>query len=152
MLLGLPRRHVQPLTFDLRDKVALTLDRGAVDAVTVEATGQPTTILVAPDRISGRSQSPINARADFAAVDAIVGKFQQAQMKTIVAADGTKDLKTYGLDTAAGGGHARRRFDARRHRDSGAKKDDTARLRRDPVAAVGLHRRDRSDRHHQEAG
>lgn len=116
-------------TFDLRDKTALKFDRGAVDAVTIEATGTPTTNFTRKGD-QWQITTPVNARADFAAVDAIVGKVHQAQMKSVVAADGTKDLKTYGLDKP----QALATFGAGSNRATiaiGAKKDDNAVYARD---------------------
>ncbi|HEX5215869.1 MAG TPA: DUF4340 domain-containing protein [Vicinamibacterales bacterium] len=116
-------------TFDLRDKTALKFDRGAVDAITIEAAGAPTTSFTRKGD-QWQITAPVNARADFAAVDAIVGKVQQAQMKSIVAADGTKDLKTYGLDKP----QATATFGAGSNRATlaiGAKKDDNAVYARD---------------------
>jgi len=116
-------------TFDLRDKTALKFDRGAVDSVTIEATGAPTTNFTRKGD-QWQITTPVNARADFAAVDAIVGKVQQAQMKSVVAADGTKDLKTYGLDKP----QAVATFGAGSNRATiaiGGKKDDTSVYARD---------------------
>ena len=45
-----------------------------------------------------RFTKPVDAKADFNLVDGLVGKLHQAKMTGIETADGTKDLKKYGLD------------------------------------------------------
>ncbi|MEZ5317756.1 MAG: DUF4340 domain-containing protein [Vicinamibacterales bacterium] len=85
-------------TFDLRDKTALAFDRDAADALTLVATGVPERDLRRTDT-GWRLTAPVQARADDSAVDSLMGRFAQLQMKSVVAEDGTADLKTYGLDT-----------------------------------------------------
>jgi hypothetical protein len=43
-------------------------------------------------------KAPVDARADFSAVDSLVGRLADLQMKSLVTPDGSKDLKKYGLD------------------------------------------------------
>jgi hypothetical protein len=45
-----------------------------------------------------RFTKPVDAKADFNLIDGLVGKLHQAKMTGIETADGTKDLKKYGLD------------------------------------------------------
>ena len=84
-------------TFALRDKGVLKFARDDVDNVTVEATGTPA-IAFTRKGTDWRLSKPLDAKVDFAAVDGLVGRLHQARMKAIVAADGTKDLKKYGLE------------------------------------------------------
>jgi hypothetical protein len=85
-------------TFDLRDKSVLKVDAAKVDAVEVLKGSDA----LAFARKDGEWQivRPIVARADFAAIDALVNKITSAQMKSIAAPE-TTDLKQYGLDKPA---------------------------------------------------
>ena len=85
-------------TFDLRDKAVMKVDRDKLDALEFSAAGK-TTRFVKP---SGEWQiaAPVQARADFSAIEGIVSRLSGLQMKSIVDApdaDGTK----YGLDKPA---------------------------------------------------
>ena len=82
-------------TFDLRDKTVLAFDRDKVDHVTVTDAKQ--TIALAKQGADWRLTSPVDARADFSAVEGLVGRINTAQMKAITANEAT-DLKQYGLD------------------------------------------------------
>ena len=84
-------------TFDLREKSALKFARDGVDALRLEAASVPPMAL-AKKGGDWRLTTPVAASADSSAVDGIVGKLFQAQMKSIVAEDGTKELNKYGLD------------------------------------------------------
>jgi hypothetical protein len=63
----------------------------------IESAGAPA-MAVAKKGNDWRLTAPVSAAADFSAVDGIVSKLFQAQMKSIVAEDGTKELAKYGLD------------------------------------------------------
>jgi hypothetical protein len=83
--------------FGLRDKTALKFERDAADALTLEVAGSPT-LAFAKKGQDWRFSKPYDAKADFNMVDGIVGRLFQARMTAIDAADGTADLKKYGLD------------------------------------------------------
>jgi hypothetical protein len=83
--------------FGLRDKTALKFDRDAADALTLEVTGTPTLSFVKKGQ-DWRFTKPYDAKADFGIVDGVVSKLASAKMTAIETADGTKDLKKYGLD------------------------------------------------------
>lgn len=82
--------------FELREKSVLKFSRDAADALTI--TAGTTRIALAKSGPDWRLTAPVNARADFAAVDGIVGRLFQARMAGLVSADGTNNLKDYGLD------------------------------------------------------
>ena len=83
-------------TFNLREKSVLKFAREAVDTLTVETGAKPVTL--ARKGNQWRLTAPLEAKADFTTVDGIVGRVFQARMKSIAAADGTAELKKYGLD------------------------------------------------------
>ena len=87
-------------TYDLRDKSIVKLERDKVDSLELNAGGKPLQFTK-----SGSDWSvakPIAARADFSAVDGLVGRVETAQMKSIVTEDPKpEDLKKYGLDKPA---------------------------------------------------
>jgi len=83
-------------TFDLRDKTVLDISRD-VDRVRVSATGSPTVVVVREDN-EWKLTEPLAARADFSAIDGLISRVLQAEMKAIVSDDGTDDLARYGLD------------------------------------------------------
>ena len=82
-------------TFDLRDKTILKIDREKVDRVELQTSGR--TVTIAKQGAEWRITAPSDARADFGAVEGIVGRLNSSPMKSIVA-DEAKDLKEYGLD------------------------------------------------------
>lgn len=82
--------------FELREKSVLKFSRDAADALTIDA--GTTRISLTKSGADWRLTSPVNARADFAAVDGIVGRVFQARMASLVSPDGTQKLKDYGLD------------------------------------------------------
>ena len=82
-------------TFDLRDKTILKIDRDKVDRVELQTAGR--TVIIAKQGAEWRITSPSDARADFGAVEGIVGRLNTSPMKSIVA--DPKELKEYGLDT-----------------------------------------------------
>jgi hypothetical protein len=84
-------------TFDLRDKAVVKFDRSKVDGVDVTADGR--TLEFAKSGTEWKMIKPIAARADFSAVEALVGQVETAQMKSIVGAAPTPaEMKKYGLD------------------------------------------------------
>lgn len=82
-------------TFDLRDKTVLSLARDGADALTV--TTPERTIKFAKQDAEWRITEPVQARADFAAVDGLVSRLHTLQMKSIIAPE-AKNLAEYGLD------------------------------------------------------
>jgi Domain of unknown function (DUF4340) len=84
-------------TFDLRDKTVLKFDRDKADSVKLEPAGTPALVLTKKGN-DWRLTAPVEAKADFSAVDGLVAKLAQTKMKALVAADAGKDLKKYGLD------------------------------------------------------
>ena len=88
-------------TFDLRDKTILKIDRDKVDRVELQTPGR--TVAIAKQGADWRITSPSDARADFGAVEGIVGRLNTSPMKSIVAPDvkDAKDLEEYGLDAPA---------------------------------------------------
>jgi hypothetical protein len=84
-------------TFNLRDKALLKIARDKVDGVEVNVSGKP--IQFAKDGSDWKITKPIAARADFSAVEGLVGRIETAQMKSIVTDQASpEDLKKYGLD------------------------------------------------------
>jgi hypothetical protein len=84
-------------TFDLRDKTLWKFERDKVDSVDVTTGGKT----VAMTRATGdwKITRPVESRADFGAVEGLIGRLQSAQMKSIVADQATPaDLKKYGLE------------------------------------------------------
>ena len=85
--------HVRP-----RDKTVLKIDREKVD--NVEVATPERTLKFAKSGSDWHMASPVDARADFSAVEGVIGRLNTAQMKAHQAADGG-DLKEYGLDKPA---------------------------------------------------
>jgi uncharacterized protein DUF4340 len=84
-------------TFNLRDKTLIKIARDKVDGVEVEVTGKP--IQFAKDGSDWKITKPIAARADFSAVEGLLGRIETAQMKSIATDQASPaDLKKYGLD------------------------------------------------------
>ena len=84
-------------TFDLRDKTLLKFERDKVDALDVSAGGK--SLVIARDGGEWKLSKPVQTKADFGAVEGLVGRLQTVQMKSIVADTATPaDLKKYGLD------------------------------------------------------
>jgi hypothetical protein len=90
-------------TFDLRDKTVLKFQRDAVDSVTMSVVKSPT-VTLAKSADQWRLTSPVEARADFGAIDGLIGRVDLARMKSIVAPaePSPADLKKYGLDAPQG--------------------------------------------------
>ena len=87
--------------FDLRDKTILKIDRDKVDRLTIDAGGHAETFAKRGE--DWRITAPIDARADFGAIEGVIGKLNTTPMKSIVAPEVTeaKALKEYGLDQPA---------------------------------------------------
>lgn len=83
--------------FDLREKSVLKFDRDKADALKLEPAAAPA-LSFAKKGGDWRLTLPVDAKADFATVDGLVGKLNQLKMKSLVAPEGAKDLKKYGLD------------------------------------------------------
>ena len=84
-------------TFDLREKTLVKFDRDKVDGVEINADGK--TLAIAKEGSDWNVTKPLQTKADFGAVEGLVGRLQTAQMKSIVSTDATPaDLKKYGLD------------------------------------------------------
>jgi hypothetical protein len=84
-------------TFDLRDKTLIALARDKVLGVDITSGGKA--IKLAKKDNDWRITSPINARADYSASEAVLGRVETAQMKSIVTDNATPaELKKYGLD------------------------------------------------------
>jgi len=88
--------------FTLRDRRILVFDRDAVDGLTVE--GDSGVVTLAKSGSDWRMTAPIEARADFAAVEGALQRLSSTQMQGIVEesdADGA-DLGQYGLARPTG--------------------------------------------------
>lgn len=84
-------------TFELRDKTLLKFDREKVDGIEVDGGGK--SLKVAKDGGEWKLTRPLQVRADYGAVEGLIGRLQTVQMKSIVANDASAaDLKKYGLD------------------------------------------------------
>lgn len=81
-------------TFDLRDKTILKIDRDKVDRVEIESADR--TVALAKRGAEWRITAPMDARADFAAIEGILGRLNTSPMKAII--EESKELKEYGLD------------------------------------------------------
>jgi hypothetical protein len=84
-------------TFDLRDKSVMKIDREKVDGVEVNHSGKA--FGFAKKGEEWRVTHPVSAAADFGTVESLVGRVQNAQMKSIVTEQPTPaDLKKFGLE------------------------------------------------------
>jgi len=83
-------------TFDLREKALLKFDRSKVDGIEVSAGG--TLLQFAKDGREWKLTKPLQARADYGAVEGLVGRLE-GKAKAFVTNDADpSDLKKYGLD------------------------------------------------------
>ena len=83
-------------TFDLREKALLKFDRSKVDGIEVSAGGK--LLQFAKDGREWKLTKPLQARADYGAVEALVGR-SESKAKSFVTDDASPaDLKKYGLD------------------------------------------------------
>lgn len=84
-------------TFALRDKALIKIERDKVDGLEISVSGKP--IQFAKDGSNWKIMKPLAARADFSSVEALVGRVETAQMKSIAAGEASPaDLKKYGFD------------------------------------------------------
>ena len=84
-------------TFDLREKTLVKFERDKVDGI--EITGDGKTLAIAKEGSDWKVTKPLQTKADFGAVEGLVGRLGTAQMKSIVTTDASPaDLKKYGLD------------------------------------------------------
>jgi Domain of unknown function (DUF4340) len=84
-------------TFDLRDKSIIKFDHAKVDDVDATVNGKSMEFKKADSE--WKMVRPVAARADYSAVDGLVGRVENAQMKSIVTSAPTPaDLKKYGFD------------------------------------------------------
>jgi hypothetical protein len=84
-------------TFELRDKTLLKFERDKVDGIEINAGGK--TVQLAKDGTEWKITQPLQAQADYGAVEGLVGKLQTAAIKSIVADSASPaDLKKYGFD------------------------------------------------------
>jgi hypothetical protein len=84
-------------TFDLRDKAVIKIERDKVDGVQVDLGAND--FRFAKKGEEWRVTEPVAASADFMSVEALVGRVQTAEMKSIVTEQATPaDLKKYGLE------------------------------------------------------
>lgn len=84
-------------TFDLRDKAVIRVDRDKVSGIDLNADGKVLEFTKAGSE--WRMTRPLDARADFSVVEALLGRIENAQMKSLVPGEPTSaDLKKYGLD------------------------------------------------------
>ena len=88
-------------TFDLRDKTILNFERDKVDGIDVSTASGPGPAFT-KEGTDWKITRPLQVKADFGAVEGLVGRLQSVQMKSIVPGDPTPaDLKKYGLDKPA---------------------------------------------------
>jgi hypothetical protein len=85
-------------SFDLRDKTILKIDRDKVDRVEIETPDH--TVKVAKQGSDWRITSPVDARADFGAVEGIIGRLNTTPMKSAIPVD-ARNLAEYGMDKPA---------------------------------------------------
>lgn len=72
-------------TFDLRDKTVLKFERDKVDGIEVRAGGK--TVQLAKDGSDWKLTQPLQTRADYGAVEGLIGRVQSSLMKSIVSDD-----------------------------------------------------------------
>jgi len=85
-------------SFDLRDKTILKIDREKVDRMEIDTPDR--SLKVAKQGADWRIAAPVDARADFGAIEGIIGRLNTTPMKSVAAPDAT-DLQEYGLDKPA---------------------------------------------------
>jgi Domain of unknown function (DUF4340) len=84
-------------TFDLRDKTLIAFEREKIDGLEIVGGGRSLQFKKAPGEWT--LTRPVTARADFGSVEAVVGRLETAQMKSIAAAEPTAaELRKFGLD------------------------------------------------------
>lgn len=84
-------------TFDLRDKTLISIPRGKVQSIDI-ANAAARVVLTKKEK-EWRVTTPVDARADFSSSEALIGRLESAQMKSVVTNSvAFGDLKQYGLD------------------------------------------------------
>lgn len=84
-------------TFDLRDKTLLSIPRAAVKTIDVVNAGAH--VVLTKKEKEWRVTAPVDARADYSSSEALIGRLESAQMKSVVSENvPAADLGTYGLD------------------------------------------------------
>ena len=87
-------------TFDLRDKAVMAIQHEKIDGMESIVDGKA--VQFTKSGSDWKMLKPIAARADFSAVEGVLGRVESAQMKSVVTNAATPaDLKTYGLDKPA---------------------------------------------------
>lgn len=87
-------------TFDLRDKSIMTLQHDKIDGLDVNLDGK--TMQFAKNGSEWKFVKPLVARADYSAVEGVIGRVESAQMKSVVTNAATPaELKKFGLDRPA---------------------------------------------------
>jgi len=88
-------------TFDLRDKTILKVERDKIDGIEIVLPDRTTKF--ARQNADWRLTAPIAARADFGAIEGILGRLNATPMKAIVDPEVSdpKKLQEYGLDKPA---------------------------------------------------
>jgi hypothetical protein len=87
-------------TFDLRDKAVMSIQHDKIDGVEVNVDGK--TLQFAKSGSEWKYVKPIAARADFSAVEGLLGRVETAQMKSVASDNPSPaDLKKFGLDKPA---------------------------------------------------
>ena len=89
-------------TFDLRDKAIVKIDRNAVDGLAIVSGAASRTLELTKAGADWKLIKPLEARADAGMVEALVGRVETAQMKSVATENATPaDLRKYGLDRPA---------------------------------------------------
>jgi hypothetical protein len=84
-------------TFDLRDKTILKIDREKADRLEIQTADHTTQL--AKQGTEWKIAVPVDARADFSAIEGILGRLNSTPMKAITAQEAdAAALKEYGLD------------------------------------------------------
>ena len=86
-------------TFDLRDKAALKVERDKIETVEIAAGGR--TLRFTKPAGEWQIAAPIQARADYGAVEGLVGRLAGLQMRAIVEESGGGAPGKYGLEAPA---------------------------------------------------
>jgi hypothetical protein len=83
--------------FDLRDKTILKIDRDKTDRFEIQSADH--TVKLTRQGGDWKIAAPVDARADFGAIEGILGRLNSAPMKSIASPDAdAAALKEYGLD------------------------------------------------------
>ena len=97
LVAGVNEAMLDHTTFQLRDKTVIRFDRDKVDGIEIAGGEKP--ILLSKAGGDWKLLKPIESTADFGTVEALLGRMQTAQMRSVVTSDASPaDLKKYGLD------------------------------------------------------